>query len=116
MEIELDDMILGAGEIIDFSLLTDYGHRPCASFQVMTTPKKDSLVITYCWMNSFTRTFNDREEAFYIDNVNDENRERAQEIVKNVYETLIEEYNRDSKQKYNIQEYVVNTYGSSKKI
>lgn len=90
MERKLDDLTLGYAETINFALLENHtgGHVP--SFRIMATPDLSSLVIVYTWVDGISKTFNDREEAFYIDGVTPENLDKAKAIIEDVYKTLME--------------------------
>lgn len=117
MEIEVDDLKIGYQEIIRFINLTNNQNIQSNTFRAMATPDGASYVIIYQWSDPMTRTFNDKEEAFYIDNVNENNMEKARSIFVDVYQELNDAYNEDYEQDYNMSELVNNTikkYNSAK--
>lgn len=98
MERKLDDLTIGYAENIDFALLSDHSGHHAPSFELMATPDVSSLVITYTWVDGIAKTFNDKEEAFYIDGVTPENLEKAKEITLDVYALLQEAFKHCSNQ------------------
>ncbi len=117
MEIEVDDLTVGYQEVIKFINLTNDQNRPAPTFKAMATPDGASYIIIYQWSDAMTKTFNDREEAFYIDNVNEGNMEKAKNMFSDVYNALFEEYEKDPEQEFNMTELVnniINKYSESK--
>ena len=51
----------------------------------MQTPDGASYVLIYQWIDPLAREFNDKEEAFYIDGINENNATKAKKICKNKY-------------------------------
>ena len=60
------------------------GDHVC-TLQLMASPDKKSLVIIYQWVNNLAKLYSDKEEAFYIDGVNDDNYESAKSIFIDVF-------------------------------
>lgn len=98
MERKLDDLTIGYASNINFAALCDHSSHHVPSFKLMATPDLSSLVITYTWVDGIAMTFNDREEAFYIDGVTPENLEKAKEIILDVYDLLQEAFKHCSMQ------------------
>lgn len=89
MEKLFNDLTLGYAETVDFAKLCNHGGNHVPSFRRMATPDGTSYVIVYTWVDGIAKTFNDMEEAFYIDGINEENRERATEIFQEVFDLLM---------------------------
>ena len=100
MEINVEDLTIGYQEKIDFSKLRDDANEHSASFLKMANRSQTSLVIVYQWVDEITKTYDDRSEAFYIDNVNDENREKAIRIFTDVYDGLQLAFEEDPNQNF----------------
>ena len=119
MEIQLDDMTLGFQEEIIFRDLRNEGFMHYPSFKLMATSDGKSYVITYLWMNDDNpnhKVFNDREEAFYIDGVTEENKEKATKIFLAVHEGLLKAFEENPYQIFEMEPLVrsvVETDGNS---
>lgn len=106
MEIQLDDMTLGFSQEILFRDLRNENFIHYPSFKLMATKDGKSYVITYLWMNDDNpnhKVFNDREEAFYIDGVNEENKDKATQIFMGVYNGLLKAFAEDSYQVFKME-------------
>lgn len=114
MERELDDLILGYQEEVDFGIMQDDAFHHSSTFQAMKTPDDASYVIIYQWADPLSKTFNDKEEAFYIDGVNDGNREKAQAIFEKVYRGLQDAFKEDPNQVFKVEELVNNILDEKK--
>ena len=106
MNLQFQDMIIGCESSINLSLLHDNNNSHAFTFKLMTTPDKSSYVITYQYLDALSKTFNDKQEAFYIDNVNDSNRKKAEEIVVRVYSELKEAFDTNPNDTINMEELV----------
>lgn len=119
MEIQLDDMTLGFQEKIYFRDLRNEGFMHYPSFKLMATSDGKSYVITYLWMRDddpYHKVFNDREEAFYIDGVTEENKDKATQIFLAVHRGLLQAFSEDPYQIFEMEPLVrsvVETYGKS---
>ena len=98
MEKRFEDLTLGYQEKIDLSKLIGTNNHPANTFKRMSTPDGSSFVLIYQWANSLAKTYNDREEAFYIDGVNDENKDKAISIFCDVCDSLDNAYSEDNTQ------------------
>ena len=114
MEKKIDDLTLGYQEEINFSTLQDDGFHHSSTFKAMSTPDEASYVIVYQWADPDTRTFNDQDEAFYIDGVNDNNREKAVDMFKKVYKGFQEAFEEDPNQVLKVEELVNEALGEKK--
>lgn len=92
MELEFKDLKIGYSEKVYFNLMQSYDNRHVCTLKLMSTPNNESLVIIYQWVNNISKIFNDREEAFYIDQVTPENYELAKNIFFDVYNELKTEF------------------------
>ena len=106
MEIKVDDMTIGYQTRISFSYLQDDDFHHVSTFKRMATRDGSSYVIIYQWANPMSKTFNDSEEAFYIDNINENNKEKAIEIFNEVFEGLQNAFMENRNQVYDMTELV----------
>ena len=106
MEIKVDDMTIGYQTKISFSNLRDYNNSHVSTFKKMATQDGSSYVIIYQWVDSMSKTYYDREEAFYIDNINENNREEATRIFNEVFEELQKAFMEDSNQVYDLTNFI----------
>lgn len=109
MELNIDDLTVGYQEKIDFSKLRDDAGEHSSTFLKMANRERTSYVIVYQWVDEITKTYNDREEAFYVDNVNEENREKAEKMFREVYDGLEAAFQENPNQNYEMNQLVETT-------
>ena len=118
MEIIIDDLTIGYQQIISFANFQNDKFENASTFKAMATQDGTSYIIIYQWSDPSTKTFNDREEAFYIDGINESNVEKAKGIFFDVFNGLQNAFKENPNQKYDITELVNNViknYSESKK-
>ena len=108
MEIQFEDMTIGFIRNLSFRTMTSGSGHPGCSLTKMKTRDGSSFVITYSYVDGLSRTFDDRAEAFYIDGINEKNKEKAAQLFEAVYNDLVRRYNEDRTQTIDMQELVEN--------
>lgn len=84
-ERELDGLLIGYKNYIDFNNLCDDNNRHTFTFRKMKSRDNSFLVLVYQWVDKIQKTFNNQEEAFYIANIDAEKYEMAEEIMFKVF-------------------------------
>ena len=102
---KIDELTMGYENKIDFTIICNDDKDECP-FKLLIKPDKTSLSIIYKWINETVNMFNDREEAFYIDDISPLNFELAKSIASKVYDELKNEYYKDNNQVFNMKECV----------
>lgn len=119
MERKLDDLTIGYQERIDFSKFVDNNHQHESTFRLMATPDGKSYVIIYQWIDPMKKIYNDKEEAFYIDGINEDNKEKAKNIFLDVHDGLQSAFQEDPNQVFEttpLVEETISKYSNSKKM
>ena len=106
MEMQYEDMTLGFERELDFKIMTNGGDRPGCSLRKMKTRDESSYVITYSFVDALSKTFGDSAEAFYIDGINEGNREKAAALFNSVFDNLVRRYQEDNIQIIDMKELV----------
>ncbi len=101
-ERELNGLLIGYKNFIDFNNLYDDNNHHTFTFRRMKTKDNSFLVLVYQWADRARKTFNDQEEAFYIANIDAEKYEMADEIMFKVFVKIRNSYFCDNFKIFNL--------------
>ena len=115
MEIKYKDFTIGFEEFIDFSTMENTCCRRACTFRLAKTYDESSYIIVYSFVDHLTRFFSDKAEAFYIDGINNYNKEEAEKILLDVYKDLLNAYEKNPYDMFNMKAYVENKFSGGPK-